>query len=287
MKRIKQTGLYLLLLVAVVSCKHSKLLKNPDIDTKYNAAVDYYNNKDYSRALQLFDQIMGAIRATDKAEDLYYYYAYSYYHQKDYTLASYYFKRFYTNFPNSSKADECLFMSAYCNYMSSPVYSLDQSTTHEAIKQLQLYMNIFPNSKRIPECNDLIDQLRAKLELKAYKIAKLYYRMGDYAAAITSFHNILKEFPETVHREEILFLVVKSYAKYAELSVSGKQFKRHQAATMAFQDFIKEFPTSKFAGEAKELNSKSKEHLDKLIDKKKGVIEEESKRVIYKGPQQR
>ena len=282
MKRIKQFGFLLLVGMVISSCQHSKLLKNPDLDTKYKAAIKYYNEKDYSRALQLFDQMMGAIRATDKAEDLYYYYAYSYYHQKDYTLSSYYFKRYYSNFPNSKRAEECLFMSAYCNYLNSPRYSLDQTSTNEAIKELQLFMNVYPRSKRVPECNELIDKLRVKLEMKDYKIASLYYRMGDYAASITCFFNILKEFPETVHREEILYLVVKSYSKYAHLSVTGKQFERHKNTTIAFQDFMKEFPASKFVGEAKELNENSKEHLQKLIDKNKGIVEKESKRVILK-----
>ncbi|MFC2101371.1 outer membrane protein assembly factor BamD [Bacteroidota bacterium] len=282
MKWIKQSAFLILLISTIVSCKHSRLLKNPDLDTKYTAAIAYYNEKDYSRALQLFDQMMGAIRATDKAEDLYYYYSYCYYYQKDYTLASYYFKRYYTSFPNTSRAEECLFMSAYCNFLSSPTYSLDQTSTYDAIKELQLFMNIYPKSKRIPECNDLIDRMRAKLEMKDYKIAKLYYRMKDFAAAITTFHNILTEYPETVHREEILFLVIKSYAKYASLSVKEKQYERFTNTTIAFQDFYKEFPASKFAGEASELNDKSKEVLQRMVDKNKGLIDKESKRVRFK-----
>jgi len=282
MKRIKQIAFLVLILLTVVSCKFNKLLKNPDLDTKYNAAIALYNEKDYSRALQLFDQMMGAIRATDKAEDLYYYYSYCYFHQKDYTLASYYFKRYYTSFPNPSRAEECLFMSAYCNYLNSPSPTLDQESTYEAIKDLQLFMNIYPKSKRVPECNDLIDKLRAKLEIKEYKIAKLYYRMKDYAAAIMTFKNILKDYPETIHREEILFLVVKSYAKYAELSVKEKQYERYTNTTVAFQDFYKEFPASKFAGEASELNEKSRQELLNLVNKNKDLIEKQSNRVRFK-----
>ncbi|MBN1200042.1 MAG: outer membrane protein assembly factor BamD, partial [Bacteroidales bacterium] len=135
---------------------------------------------------------------------------------------------------------------------------------------------------RVPECNDLIDKLRAKLEMKDYKIAKLYYRMGDYAAAIMSLKNILKDFPETIHREEILFLVIKSYAKYAQLSVKEKQYERYSNTTVAFQDFYKEFPASKFAGEASELNEKSREELLRLVDKNRDVVEKESKRARFK-----
>ena len=54
MKWIKQIAFIVLVAFAIASCKHSKLLKNPDLDTKYNAAIAYYNDQDYSRALQLF-----------------------------------------------------------------------------------------------------------------------------------------------------------------------------------------------------------------------------------------
>jgi len=275
-------GFLLIIFVGATSCRHSRLLKNPDLNIKYEAAIKYYKEKDYSRALQLFDQMMGAIKATDKAEDIYYYYSYCYFHQKNYTLASYYFKRYYSNFPNSARAEECLFMSAYCNYLNAPVFSLDQTNTSEAIKELQLFSNIYPKSKRIPECNDLIDKSREKLELKDYKIAKLYLRMGDYAAAIMSFHNILKDFPETVHREEILFLLVKAYHKYATMSIKEKQYERFSNTSVAFQDFIKEYPVSKFYNEAQSLNDRAKDELKKLAEKDKELIDKESKRVLFK-----
>ena len=282
MKWFPGNGLLVVGLVILISCKFSKVLKNPDLEVKYEAAIRYYEEKDYSKALQILDQMMTAVKATDKAEDIYFYYAYCYFHQKDYTLASYYFKRFYSNFPNSARAEECLFKSAYCNFLNAPVYSLDQSNTNEAIKELQLFINIYPKSKWIPECNDLIDKSREKLEMKDYKIAKLYFRMGDYAAAIMSFQNILNDFPETIHREEILFLILKSYHKYAMLSVREKQYERYTGTSVAFQDFIREYPVSKFADEAKGLNIRAQEELKRMAEKDKELIDKESKRVIFK-----
>ena len=46
---------------------------------------------------------------------------------------------------------------------------LDQTNTYDALKELQLFINTYPNSSRIPECNDLIDKLRTKLEYKDYQ----------------------------------------------------------------------------------------------------------------------
>jgi len=227
-------------------------------------ALQLYSEKDYSRALQLYDQLMGIMRATDKAQKIYYNQAYCYYYSKDYTMASYYFKRFSSNFPNTREAEECTFMSAYCNCLNSPEYSLDQTTTHDAIKELQAFINTYPESKRIPECNDLIDKMREKLETKDFKIAQLYYRMDDYLAAITSFNNILKDYPDTQKKEEILFLIFKSYNKYAVQSIDWKKKERIMKAFTAYNDFATLYPSSQFIAEAKSMKEKSQKELELL-----------------------
>lgn len=258
------------------------MLKEGSVDEKYEAAIKYYNEKDYSRSLQLFDQLVNVMRATDKAEKIYYYYAYCYYNQKDYTLASYYFKRYSNNFPNSELAEECQFLSAYCNFLNSPEYSLDQTTTYEAIKDLQLFTNTYPKSKRVSECNDLIDKLREKLEFKDYKIARLYYRMEDYAASVQSLNTILKEFPDTPHKEEILFMIFKSYHKFAKESVETKKKERHQKAINAYNEFIAQYPESSFLEEANSLKEKSKDELNAIYLKDQQKISQENKKVQQK-----
>jgi outer membrane protein assembly factor BamD len=264
-----------ILLISLSACKYQKILKSGAVDEKYETAVKLYNQKDYSRALQLFDQLTGAMRATDKAQKIAYFYSYCYYNQKDYTLAAYYFKRYYTNYPNTEEAEECLFMTAYCNFLSSPEYSLDQTITYDALKDLQLFTNTYPTSKRVSECNDLIDKLRQKLEMKDYKIAKLFYRMDDYAAAIQMLDNILKEYPDTPHKEEILFLVVKSYHKYAKESILEKQKDRHLKAIVAYNEFVAQFPESKFIAEAADLKEKSRLEIESTYTKDQQKINQE------------
>jgi outer membrane protein assembly factor BamD len=252
------------LLLSFSACKFQKLVKSGSVDEKYEEAVKLYSQKDYSRALQLFDQLAGVMRATDKAQKIAYYYAYCYYNQKDFTLAAYYFKRYSNNYPNAEEAEECMFMSAYCNFLNSPEYSLDQTVTYEALKDLQLFVNTYPTSKRVSECNDLIDKLRLKLETKDYKVAKLYYRMDDYAASIQVLNNILKDYTDTPHKEEVLFLIVKSYHKFAEESVFEKQRDRYLKTIVAYNEFVAQYPESKYMAEATSLKERSKKELESL-----------------------
>ncbi len=55
---IKNTAFLIVLFVVfgLGSCSnYQKLLKSTDNDAKYEAAMDYYEKGDYTRALQLFD----------------------------------------------------------------------------------------------------------------------------------------------------------------------------------------------------------------------------------------
>ena len=253
------------LFIAISSCSnYQKMMKSTDYDLMYEAALDYYEQKDYYRAMNLFEQVVAAYRGTDKVEEIYYYYAYCYYHQQDYTVASYYFKRYAKSFPTSERAEECMFMSAYCYYLESPRYSLDQSNTLEAIKELQLFIDLFPTSERLEVCNKLIDELRGKLEKKDFEIARLYFKTGYHKAAIKAFNNVLKEYPDTGNREEILFYIVKSYYYYALNSVEEKQEERYQSAIEAYNDFIYLYPESEYSREADNLNKSAYKQIEKL-----------------------
>eukprot|EP00825_Cyclidium_porcatum_P016289 TRINITY_DN19372_c0_g1_i1.p1 TRINITY_DN19372_c0_g1~~TRINITY_DN19372_c0_g1_i1.p1 ORF type:complete len:306 (-),score=36.95 TRINITY_DN19372_c0_g1_i1:101-1018(-) len=153
-------------------------------------------------------------------------------------------------FPNSKFAEECAYMSAYCQYMDSPKYNLDQTNTTESIKEFQLFINAYPQSERIPKCNELMDKLRGKLELKSFETAKLYFKMEDYKAAITTFNNVLSDFPDTPHKEEIMFDIIKANYKYAIKSIESKKKERYQAAIEAFDSFISAYPESSYLNQA-------------------------------------
>jgi outer membrane protein assembly factor BamD len=156
-------------------------------------------------------------------------------------------------------------MSAYCNYLYSPDYQLDQTSTMEAIKDLQLFTNTYPTSSRVSECNDLIDKIRTKLEYKDYKIAKMYYRMSDFISAVTCFNNILKNYTDSPHLEEIHYLIFKSYYKYAKESIESKKKERFLKAVAAYNELVSLYPKSQYIPEANDLKIKTEKEL-KLIN---------------------
>jgi outer membrane protein assembly factor BamD len=254
----KLAGRYYLLLfvmaamaIAFSACETpEKLMKNPDINYKLKVATQWYNKKEYYKCIPVFEELMGLMKGQRSTEDIYYMYCMANYRQGDYMIAAYHFKSFANTYPTSSKAEECLYMAAQSNSMLSPKYELDQSYTTKAIDAFQSFINQFPQSSRVDTANKMIVKLRKKLEHKAFENAELYYKTENYKAAAVSFNNLLTQWPDIDNVERILFMVEKSYDKYAENSIATKRVDRYHSVIDAYKNFIYKYPSSKYIAEA-------------------------------------
>jgi outer membrane protein assembly factor BamD len=185
----------------------------------------------------------------------------------DYTMAHYYFETFLRNYPKSEFVEDITFVSAYCLYKDSPNYLLDQKNTVLAIDELQSFINRYPESPRVEEANGLIDELREKLEKKAYSRAVLYYNMDNFSSAIVAFEVLMKEFPDTKYRAEASFYILKSNYLYALRSVDDKKPKRLEATIQYYANFVDRFAKTKYMKEAEQIYSKSQQLLESIREK--------------------
>ncbi len=250
------------LFVLSFSCKnYNKILKSANNDLKYETGIDLYEKGDFNRALQFFDLLRSINRGTEKGELLTYYTANCYFQLKNYDIASYYYKQYQQMYPRGKHAEEASYLSAYCQYLSSPRPDLDQTSTLNALTELQMFIDRYPKSDKVDEANKLMDELRNKLEIKDYNIAMLYYNMGDYQAAITSFKNLLDDYPDTDFREDILYYTTKAYFEYAEKSILKKKKERYEKTVETYNNLKYLFPNSKYLKELESYNIKARKHL--------------------------
>lgn len=268
MFEIKKWSLILIVVITISGCSnYSKIVKGTDYTKKYELALQLYNKKDYNRAFPLLEELVSVYRGTVNAEDIYYYYSYCNYYMDDLISAEYHFSQFVKTYPGSVRAEEVAFMNAYCYYLGSPNYTLDQSNSIRAIEEMQLFVNQYPSSTRVAECNDLIDQLRLKLEYKSVDTGKLFFKTMDYKAAIVSFKNTVKDFPNTIYKEELMFLTVKASYLLAENSIDSKKFERYKNTVDAYYSFIDKFASGKYARDAESIFIKANEQFNILKPK--------------------
>lgn len=246
---------------------YEKVLKSEDLAFKEKKALEYYEKKEYHKALPLFEELMSMYRGTQKAEEFYFYYAQSHYGVGDYLLAAFNFKNFATTYPGSKHAEEALFMNAKCYYELSPRSSLDQENTIKCIEQTQLFINAYPNSKYVDEANSMIDQMRRRLEKKDAEAARLYYDMENYKAASVAYKNLLKKYPDSPHADQIAFMALKSSYLYALKSIESRQQERLEATLEAYAIFGSRYPQSKYAAEAREISENAEKQLEKIKTK--------------------
>ncbi|MFP4448136.1 MAG: outer membrane protein assembly factor BamD [Bacteroidota bacterium] len=261
-KYLKITLSILIIGGVFTSCEYEKLLKSSNYRLKYEKALEYYEEEDYSRAIGLFEQINPSLKATNKADTTHFYLAKSYYETGDYILAKNYFQEFYRTFGDHNWSEDAEFLSAYCDYLLSPRPSLEQKNTKQAINGFQMFVRRYPNSERAEESRKLIEEMQDKLARKSYLSSRLYYDMEDYKAAIIALNNSLQEYPDSPYREEIRFLILKSKFLLARNSIKQKEEQRFQSTLDEYYTFIDQYPESEYEKEVERIYNITQEKLE-------------------------
>ena len=253
---------FFVIIISLASCSQfEKLRKSGDYALMYRRAFDYYNAGDYIRSAQLFDDIVSIYSVTNKADTILYYRAMSYFKQKDYLTASHYFTQHYRDQRQSPFAEECEYLAGYCHCMQSPRPELDQASTMAAIEAFQIFLVRHPDSKYAGDAGKYLSDMKDKLVDKSYLTAKLYYNLGQYKASITALNNSLDDYPETIYREELMYLLLRSSYLLAENSVPARKRERFQSTVDEYYSFFGEFPESKYVKEAQRMYDRADRYL--------------------------
>lgn len=257
---------FVLLLASGCRSEFERIRTSGDPAMLLEKANLYYAAEEYSKAQTLYELVIGPFRGTQDAERIAFNYAYTYYYTEQYILASYYFNNFVGTYGGSNLREEADFMAAYSNYKLSPIFRLDQSYSTKAIEGFEEFATKYPNSERVEQSNGLIDEMRAKMELKDFESAKLYFDLRRYPSAIRSFDNLLIEYPETKRAEEIRFLIVKSAFESARGSFIELQEERYREDIKRANIFLKRYPESSYTKEVSSIIDLSNKEIKKLQD---------------------
>jgi len=256
----------LIAFIGLASCSEfSKVQKSNDYDYKLRMADKYYVNKKYNYAQQLYEELFPLLKGQPQFEDVFYKFAYCSYYLKDWLQAENLFKQFVEVFPTSPRAEEMEYMRAYTFYRQSPKQELDQMNTQKTIGYMQTFINTHPGStERVKEATEIIDKCRAKLELKEYKSAELYYNLGHYRASAIAFTSLMNDFPDSEKSEEYKLQVIKSYYLFAKNSYEDKVPARMEQVITECNDFADRFPDSKLIKEVERYRNLSQNTIKSI-----------------------
>lgn len=120
------------------------------------------------------------------------------------------FREFLTFYPTNARADYAQYRLAfaYTEQMLSP--DRDQSATRDAIKELDVFVQRYPNSALRPDVDALLREAKDRLSESSYRVAYYYFRVKWFRGAIPRFKEILKSDPEYSRRDAVYFHLAES-----------------------------------------------------------------------------
>ena len=148
------------------------------------------------------------------------------------------FREFLTFYPTHARADYAQLQLArsFTEQMLGP--ERDQSATKDAIKEVEIFLQRFPNSQLMPEARKMERAARDRLSESSYRVGYFYYRNRYYPGAIDRFRDVLKTDPSYTGRDAVYYHLAESL--YRSFPSRGAE------ALPYYERLLKEFEKSEF-----------------------------------------
>lgn len=240
-----------------------QVLKSGRPEHMYQIAMEFYQKKKWARASTLFEGARPYYLGTAQEDSIAFMNAFCKFKMREYDVATSLLDDFRRKFDRSVFIEDAEGILALSYFYISPGPTRDQTMTTQALIAVNEFRGRYAKSSRIGEFEKMDSLLIGRLHDKAYLNAYTYYKIGRYKSAIVSLKNALKQYPASLHREEIMYLIVKSASKLAANSVQDKQMDRYLSMLDSYYTFVAEYPESTHIKELDRLAQDAKDFLDR------------------------
>ena len=237
--RIPVTGIFLALLV-LPACSPPDFDPDWTAEELYDYGVERMEREDWLDALDAFRAITLSHSGSDIVDDALYHQGEMHIKMKEYPLAVLVFRRLIGDFPQSPHSDASQYQLAYATFLQSNPPHLTQDKTFEAIRELQFFLDEYPDSKWSEEVHELLQECFDKVAEKDYRIGNLYFKLKDWEAARLYFEELLERYPMSNWATRAQYEIAESYAK------EGK----YREAIEQYEIFIQSYPENELSAEA-------------------------------------
>ena len=184
-------------MILLAGCGKKDVHLEEDLSPKFEKAMGYFDKGKYSRAKDEFDYIIMADPGSKISNESQYYMAESMFQIEEYDEASIAFDRYVRFSPDYSKIEKARYRICECAINLSNSYQREQSQTHRALEQLQMFIEDFPASDLIDDAEDEMLALRLKLAQKDYEVGRMYLKLEEYDSALIYFRSVLNHYYDT------------------------------------------------------------------------------------------
>ena len=223
MRKIVELVLFLTLAFFIVNCAGKKPQTYEDANIYYTKAQKEFDKEKWLKAIDNFRLYILNNPGGELADDAQFHIAESYYNREEFLMAIAEYTQLVERYKYSDLLVDGYFKIAMCYYELSPKYQREQTHTEKALRQLQEYIDAFPNTNNAKIAQEKINELRNKLGRKLYESGKIYRKLSQWDAAILYQDDMLNSYYDTKwavyakYEKAYCFIKKRDFKSYEEM----------------------------------------------------------------------
>ncbi|HEX9666995.1 MAG TPA: outer membrane protein assembly factor BamD [Thermodesulfobacteriota bacterium] len=167
----------------------------------------------------------------------------AYFQKGEYEQAAIEYEEFLKRHPGSEEAPYATYRLALSHYKQVKKPDRDPTSTREALKWFEFFVEKYPESPLIGKANEKISGCRNRLAMREIYIGNYYAKRKNFKAAANRYNVVVSQYSDTKEFEEALYLLGNSYFKMGDNILARATLKR----------VVDEFPDTEYRKKAESL----------------------------------
>ena len=152
------------------------------------------------------------------------------------------FREFLTYFPLDENNHIAQYRLALSQSRQVLAPQRDQTATHEALRELDVFIRNYPTSPLMPEALKLQRETRDRLSESEFLVGQFYFRIRNYPGAVQRLKAMLETDPGYTNRDAAYFVLAESHARMQQPTLAKPYYEK----------ILTEFKESEYLLRAKE-----------------------------------
>ncbi len=202
MKQLFRYSFLMMIVLVAAGCSGSRKIDKMSPEDRYARATTFYEKERWSRASDDFRWVVLNNPAGANAADAQFFFAECKFNQKMYVEAQVEYERLMRRWADSERYELARFRIVQCLVNQSPSYFYDQFATQQAVDEIQVFIDEFPDSEYRDDAEKEIQGLRHKVARKTYESGRQYLKWGRPEAAKLYFEQVLTDHYDSPYTDD-------------------------------------------------------------------------------------
>ena len=207
MKTIFKSSIIIIIILFFSGCSWFGSQKQKSAEELAAVGMDHYNDRRYRKAIESFEGLKDWYPFSKHAILSEIMIADSYFYLTEYEEAILAYEEFETLHPRNEKTPYAVFQIGQCYFAQFDSVDRDQTSALEALDAFTRLKKNYPESSYASRAGQYINLCHKSLTGNELYVARYYYKMGDYRAALSRFKAIISDYPDVgTHQTAIQYI---------------------------------------------------------------------------------